>query len=102
MQISTLHDVQLLMFVLIVPAVAMGLCFIFGILGLLLEVFKEKKIQTSKVMLIVSGCILIAWLLYTWKTGESTEANKALIRRLERDYRILEEKVSDLQIRRIE
>lgn len=89
MQINNLYDVQILMFVLIVPLTAIFLICIFGALGILLEVFKGGRPQTAKIIVIVAGVILVAWLLYTWKSGERTEANRALIQRLERDYNAL-------------
>lgn len=96
MQILTLYDVQLLMFVLVIPGVAMILMLMFGLLGILFEVFKGKKPQTAKFIVIASGWILIAWIVFTWKTGERTEANRALIQRLERDYRVLQNEMNDL------
>ena len=80
----------LMMFVLIVPCVAMVLLFLFGLLAVLLEVFGKNQPQTAKFIVVTCGCILIAWFLYTWKSGESTEANRDLINRLERDYRVIQ------------
>lgn len=97
MEISNLYDLQLLMFVFIIPCGAVILIVIFGLLGVLLEVFKEKKPQTAKFIVMIAGCILIAWIVYTWKTGERTEANRELINRLERDYRILDSEVDDIK-----
>ncbi len=99
MKITTMYDIQLLMFVFVVPCVAMGLMFVFGVIGVLLEIFKCHKPNITKYVVIISGCILIAWFLYTWKSGETTEANRELINRLERDYRSLQSEVSDIRVR---
>jgi len=99
MKITTLHELQLLMFVFIVPCAAMGFMFIFGVIGVILEIFKCHKPNITKYVVIISGCILIAWFLYTWKSGETTEANRALINRLERDYRLLQSEVIDIKMR---
>lgn len=99
MKIATMYDIQLLMFVLIVPCAAMVFMFVFGVIGVLLEIFKCHKPNITKYLVIISGCILIAWFLYTWKSGETTEANRALINRLERDYRSLQSEVSEIKIR---
>jgi len=102
MQIQTLYDLQLYMFVFVIPIIALIMCIVFGLFALVLEVFKQAKPQTAKVVIVVAGCVIIAWLVYTWKSGQGTEANRALIRRLERDYKDLQEEVIDLQIRRLQ
>ncbi len=99
MKIATMYDLQLLMFVFVIPGIAMIFMFVFGAIGVVLEIFKCQKPQITKYIVIVSGCILIAWFLYTWKSGETTEANRALIDRLERDYRSLQSEVSYIKMR---
>lgn len=99
MKITTMYDIQLFMFVFLVPCVAMSFMFIFGLIGVALEVFKCHKPIITKYIVIVSGCILIAWFLYTWKSGETTKSNRALINRLERDYRLLQSEVSEIKVR---
>lgn len=99
MKITTMYDIQLLMFVFVVPCAAMIFMFVFGLIGVTLEVFKCRKPMITKYVVVVSGCILIAWFLYTWKSGETTEANRVLIHRLERDYRSLQDEVSEIKAR---
>lgn len=99
MKITTMYDIQLLMFVFVIPCAAIIFMFVFGVIGVSLEIFKCKKPQITKYMIIVSGCILIAWFLYTWKSGERTESNRELIYRLERDYRSLQYDVSEIKAR---